>query len=174
MKQYKAADGIFYYTEEKNVKTNVCLCVTSYEGTAETLSIPSQIDSYPVKSIGKKAFLGNRYLRHIIFPDTIEAVGDWAFSRCYGLRKITVPRQEIAFGKQVFQKSNQLYDISIEGNDGTFDRLLATAVTMLEAEYLLTPLHVGSSKWCRNLDARIMAMLSESEESALKNLVYCA
>ena len=174
MKQYKAADGIFYYTEEKNAKTDVCLCITSYEGTAETLSIPSQIDSCSVKTIGKKAFLGNRYLRHIIFPDSIEAVGDWAFSRCYGLQKITMPKREISFGRQVFQKSNQLYDISIEGNDGTFDRLLAAAVTILEAEYLLTPLHVGSSKWCRNLDARIMAMLRESEESALKNLVYCA
>lgn len=174
MKQYKAADGIFYYTEEKNAKTDVCLCITSYEGTAETLSIPSQIDSCSVKTIGKKAFLGNRYLRHIIFPDTIETVGDWALSRCYGLQKITIPKRDITFGRQVFQKSNQLSDISIEGNDGSYDRLLAMAVTMLEAEYLLTPPRVGSSKWCRNLDARIMAMLRESEESALKNLVYCA
>lgn len=174
MKQYKAAEGAFYYTEEKSTKADVCLCITAYDGMAETLSIPSQIDSHPVKTIGKKAFLGNRYLRHIIFPDTIEAVGDWAFSRCYGLQKITMPKREISFGKQVFQKSNQLYDISIEGNDGTFDRLLAAAVTILEAEYLLTPLHVGSGKWCRNLDARIMAVLGESEESALKNLVYCA
>lgn len=173
-KQYKAAEGTFYYTEEKSTKTDVCLSITAYEGIAETLSVPSQIDSYPVKIIGKKAFLGNRYLRHIILPDTIEAVGDWAFSRCYGLQKITMPKRELSFGRQVFQKSNQLYDISIEGNDGTFDRLLAAAVTILEAEYLLTPLHVGSSKWCRNLDARIMAMLSEHEESALKNLVYCA
>ncbi len=84
MKQYKAADGAFYYTEEKNTQTDVSLCITAYEGMAETLSIPPQIDSYTVKAIGKKAFLGNRYLRHIIFPDTIEMVGDWAFSRCYG------------------------------------------------------------------------------------------
>ena len=173
-KQYKAAEGAFYFTEEKATKTDACLCITAYEGMAETLSVPSQIDSYPVKTIGKKAFLSNRYLRHIILPDTIETVGDWAFSRCYGLQKITMPKREIAFGKQVFQKSNQLYDISIEGNDGTFDRLLAVAVTMLEAEYLLTPLHVGCNKWCRNLDARIIAVLREPEESALKNLVYCA
>lgn len=173
-RQYKAADGAFYYIEEKTTKTDACLCITAYEGMAETLSVPPQMDSYPVKTIGKKAFLGNRYLRHIILPDTIETVGDWAFSRCYGLQKITMPKRELSFGKQVFQKSNQLYEISIEGNDGTFDRLLAAAVTMLEAEYLLTPLHVGSNKWCRNLDARIMAVLRESEESALKNLVYCA
>ena len=174
MKQYKAADGVFYYMEEKKAKTDVCLCITSYEGIAGTLSIPSQIDSYPVTSIGKKAFLGNRHLRNIIFPDMIEAVGDWAFSRCYGLQKITMPKREISFGRQVFQKSDQLYEISIEGNDETFNRLLAAAVTMLEAEYLLTPMQIGSSKWCRNLDARIMAVLRESEESALKNLVYCA
>ena len=174
MKQYKAADGAFYYTEEKNTKADVSICITAYEGTAETLSVPSQIDSYPVKTIGKKAFLGNRYMRHIIFPDTIETVGDWALSRCYGLQKITIPKRDITFGRQVFQKSNHLNDISIERNDGSYDRLLAMAVTMLEAEYLLTPPHVGSSKWCRNLDARIMAVLREPEESALKNLVYCA
>ena len=174
MKQYKAADGVFYYTEEKSTKTDVSICITAYEGMTETLSVPPQIDSYPVKTIGKKAFLGNRYMRHIIFPDTIDTVGDWALSRCYGLQKITIPKQEITFGRQVFQKSNQLYDISIEGNDGSYNRLLAMAVTMLEAEYLLTPPHVGSSKWCRNLDARIMAVLREPEESALKNLVYCA
>ena len=174
MKQYKASDGAFYYTEEKNTKADVSICITAYEGTAETLSVPPQIDSYPVKTIGKKAFLGNRYLRHIIFPDTIETVGDWALSRCYGLQKITIPKRDITFGRQVFQKSNQLSDISIEGNDGSYDRLLAMAVTMLEAEYLLTPPRVGSSKWCRNLDARIMAVLREPEESALKNLVYCA
>lgn len=174
MKQYKAADGAFYYTEEKNSKTDVSICITAYEGMTATISVPPQIDSYPVKTIGKKAFLGNRYIRNIFFPDTIETVGDWALSRCYGLRKITIPKREITFGRQVFQKSNQLYDISIEGNDGSYDRLLAMAVTMLEAEYLLTPLHVGSSKWCRNLDARIMAVLREPEESALKNLVYCA
>ena len=174
MKQHESADGIFYYTEEKNANADVSLCITGYEGMAETLSVPSQIDSYPVKTIGKKAFLGNLYFRHIIFPETIEAIGDWAFSRCYGLRKITVPRREIAFGKQVFQKSNQLYNISIKGWEKTFDRLLAAAVTMLEAEYLLTPLHVGEDKWCKNLDARIMAVLREPEESALKNLVYCA
>lgn len=174
MKQYKAADGAFYYTEEESTKTDVSICITAYEGTAETISVPSQIDSYPVKTIGKKAFLGNRYMRHIIFPDTIETVGDWALSRCYGLQKITIPKRDITFGRQVFQKSNHLNDISIEGNGGSYDRLLAMAVTMLEAEYLLTPPHVGSSKWCRNLDARIMAVLREPEESALKNLVYCA
>ncbi len=174
MKQYKAADGAFYYTEGKNTKADVSICITAYEGTAETLFVPSQIDSYPVKTIGKKAFLGNRYMRHIIFPDTIETVGDWALSRCYGLQKITIPKRDITFGRQVFQKSNHLNDISIEGNDGSYDRLLAMAVTMLEAEYLLTPPHVGSSRWCRNLDARIMAVLREPEESALKNLVYCA
>ncbi len=173
-KQYKAADGAFYYTEEKSTETDVCICITAYEGMAETLFVPPQIDSYPVKTIGKKAFLGNRYMRHIIFPDTIETVGDWAFSRCYRLRKITMPKREISFGRQVFQKSNQLYEISIEGNEGSSARLLAVAVTMLEAEYLLTPPHVGESKWCRNLDARIMEVLRESEESALKNLVYCA
>ncbi|MCM1253195.1 MAG: leucine-rich repeat domain-containing protein [Clostridium sp.] len=173
-KRYETSDGVFYYIGEKDAGLGAGLCITAYEGDARTLMLPDRIDSYPVKTVGKKAFLGNRHINHIIFPSTIETVGDWALLGCHELQKITLPKKEIAFGRQVFQKAQRLYEVCIAGNEKETDRLLACAVTMLEAEYLLTPLLVGSDSWYRNLDARIMTVLKESEESALKNLVYCA
>lgn len=175
IKQYELPEGILSYI---NVgKTNEAdngLCITAYEGISGKLLIPARIDGYPVKAIGKKAFLGNRHLCHIILPDTIEAVGDWAFSRCHMLQGITVPKREICFGRQVFQKSGRLQEISIAGEDGETAKLLAAAVTTLEAEYLLSPLQAGSDNWYQSLDARILTLLEEPEEGALRNLVYCA
>lgn len=150
------------------------LCITGYEGTEERLYIPAQIGEYKVKAIGNKAFLDNRMLSRIILPDTIEEIGSWAFSRCRRLKEIALPRREIAFANRVFYKTEALREISVEGRGQTVAKLLAAAVTVLDAEYLVQPLQAGSDKWYQSLDARILTILKESEDSALKNLVYCA
>lgn len=179
-KQYELQDGIIYYNEydRRSVKEDPFLCITAYEGTAEFLAIPPQIDSKPVTAIAKKAFWGNRCLQHIVLPDTIDSVGDWAFSACYMLRDITLPYRDIDFGKQIFHKSEKLHEIFISDSfmekDKALPKLLAMAVTTLEAEYLINPLQAGNDNWYQNLDSKILTVLNESEESALKNLVYCA
>ncbi|MBD5522512.1 MAG: leucine-rich repeat protein [Lachnospiraceae bacterium] len=179
-KQYELQDGIIYYIEtaRRDVRSDTSICITAYEGTAEFLAIPSQIDNKTVTAIAKKAFWGNRYLQHIVLPDTLDFVGSWAFSACYMLRDITLPYNEINFEKQIFHKSEKLNDIfisdSIMEKDKALPKLLAMAVTALEAEYLLNPIQAGSDNWYQNLDSKILTVLNESEESALKNLVYCA
>lgn len=179
-KQYELQDGIIYYIEtaRRDVRPDTSLCITAYVGTAEFLTIPSRIDNKPVIAIAKKAFWGNRCLQHIVLPDTIDSVGDWAFSACYMLRDITLPYKEINFGKQIFHKSEKLHEIyisdSVMEKDKALPKLLAMAVTTLEAEYLVKPLQAGSDNWYQNLDSKILTVLNESEESALKNLVYCA
>lgn len=181
-KQYELPEGIIYYSDctASNCKKNETVCITAYEGNLAQLIIPSQINGMTVSAIGRKAFLGNRCLFSITLPDTIETIGDWAFSRCYMLQNITLPKKKIDFGNQVFQKSNKLDEIYIvEINAAmrsniSLARLMASTVTILEAEYLLSPLEAGSSNWYQNLDSRILTVLRESEDSALKNLVYCA
>ena len=179
-KKYELSDGAIYYIDNagRTVKPDTSLCITSYEGTAEFLAIPSQIDNKPVTAIAKKAFWGNRCLQHIVLPDALDSVGDWAFSACYMLRDITLPYREINFGKQIFHKSENLHEIFISDavmeKNKALPKLLAMAVTILEAEYLINPLQAGSDNWYQNLDSKILTVLNESEESALKNLVYCA
>ena len=104
MKQYYLTEGLFFCQKEKNN----CFSIVGYEGDTGELLIPMQIEGIPVISIGKKAFLRNRHLQHVILPDSIEQIGDWAFSGCLLLRKVTMPKKAITFGSHIFQKTDSL------------------------------------------------------------------
>lgn len=153
------------------------VCIMGYEGTGALLVIPENIEDVPVCGIAKKAFLGNRSLQHIILPETIEWIGDWAFCNCAQLRRIEFLGHSVRFGKGLFSKDNKLNEI-IFGSDQEKmpvpSRLLAVAVTLLDAEYLLDMAQTGCDEWYSRFDGRLLSFLAESSENALKSLVYCA
>lgn len=148
--------------------------VISYEGTASRLHIPDQIDGCPVTAVEKKAFWGNRSLQYISLPDTVKEIGDWAFAGCRMLQEIRLPKREMRIGNQIFKDSGRLKRIFAGAAQNGLARLLAAAVTDMGAGYLLDPLQAGSRAWYQSLDARILDILRDQEETALKNLVYCA
>ena len=153
------------------------VCITGFDGTDAFLVIPEIIDGRVVCGIGRKAFLGNRSLQHIMLPQTLEWIGDWAFGNCTQLRRVEFPRRSLRLGKGLFAKDERLYEITCgSGEKATFfpSRLLAVAVTMLDAEYMLDMTQVGCAEWYGRLDNRILTVLMEPAENALKNLVYCA
>lgn len=167
--QYETSEGIYFYRIENNK-----ISITAFEGNAVSVTVPNQIADMPVTIIAKKAFFGNRYLQHIVLPDSIEQIGDWAFSRCSALQTLSLPGKELSIGRQVFQKTENLQEITYDGCSKGLSRLLAASVTMLGVEYLMNPEQAGNAKWYQNFDNRMLTVLRESEENALKNLVYCA
>lgn len=44
-----------------------------------------------LKSISSKAFYGNKQLKRISFPKSLEVIGEDAFKRCSSLEEIMVP-----------------------------------------------------------------------------------
>ena len=165
-------NGILSYTIIDN-----SVCITGFEGTDAFLVIPEIIDGRAVCGIGRKAFLGNRSLQHIILPGTIEWIGEWAFGNCAQLRRVEFPCHPVQFGKGLFARDERLYEITCDSGDKEIffpSRLLALAVTMLDAEYMLDMTQAGCAEWYNRLDSRILAVLMEPAENALKNLVYCA
>lgn len=151
--------------------------IMGYEGTGLSLVIPETIEGTSVRVIGKKAFLGNRSLQHITLPGTIEWIGDWAFCNCVQLQRVEFPCRPIRLGKSLFAKDVRLYEITSSSDEKkkTFPgRLLAAAVTLLNAEYLLDMTQAGSAEWYGQFDNRLLAVLMEPAENALKDLVYCA
>lgn len=165
-------NGILIYIIEDNK-----ICITGYEGTDSFLSVPKVIEEYPVCGIGKKAFLSNRSLQHIVLPETIEWIGDWAFCGCMQLRSVEFPYCQIRLGKGIFAKDAKLREIDCSSemvNTSFSKRLMAAAVTLLEADYLLDIIQAGKTEWYEQLDNRLLTLLMEPVENALKDLVYCA
>lgn len=151
--------------------------IMGYEGTGLSLVIPETIEGTSVCVIGKKAFLGNRSLQHIVLPGTIEWIGDWAFCNCVQLHRMEFPCRPIRLGKGLFTKDEKLYEItcSFDKKKISFPgRLMAAAVTLMDAEYLLDMTQAGSAEWYRQFDSRLLTLLMEPAENALKDLVYCA
>ena len=170
--EYQVENGTLTYIIEDNNAF-----ITGFVGSSVSLEIPESIEGVSVCGIGKKAFFGNRSLQHIILPETIEWIGDWAFCNCAQLQRIEFPRRPLRLGKGLFARDEKLYEITCESGNkkNTFPgRLLAVAVTLMDAEYLLDMMQAGCVEWYRQFDNRLLALLMEPAENALKNLVYCA
>ncbi len=59
------------------------------------LSIPDEINGYPVTGIGKHAFAGCEELTSIMIPSNVTSIGYGAFEGCYGLTNVILRMESI-------------------------------------------------------------------------------
>ena len=59
-----------------------------YTGQANDIAIPDYYDGIPVISIGKEAFMDNKTLTSVKFPETVYALGTRAFKGCSSLKSV--------------------------------------------------------------------------------------
>ena len=86
--------------------------ITAYnKKNSDVVVIPSEIEGYPVVSIGKEVFAKSR-ISEIVFPNTIRALLKSAFEDCRNLKKITLPEGLIHIGDNCFNGSG-LMEIEI-------------------------------------------------------------
>lgn len=65
--------------------------ITDYTGSATELVIPSEIDGYPVTSIGNHAFENCSFLIGVTIPEGVKNIDELAFNHCTSLEKIDIP-----------------------------------------------------------------------------------
>lgn len=124
-------DGLVY---EIN---NEMVTITGYTGSATEISIPSEIDGYPVTNIGHNAF-SNCYeigiesitipstvisigdgafeystVKNLILSEGIENIGDFAFSYCRSIESIKIPSSIKKIGYGAFWGCDNLTNITI-------------------------------------------------------------
>ncbi len=66
------------------------IIITAYKGKETTVTVPTQIDGYPVTAIGEHAFQ-NTAIVSVILPSSIKSVGWFAFYGCFGLEIVAIP-----------------------------------------------------------------------------------
>lgn len=78
---------IFEYTVDDDGNATI----TKYSGNVSALTIPDDVDGYPVVAIGANAFRGNEYLQSVVVPDGVTSIGEEAFSECPKLQSAVLP-----------------------------------------------------------------------------------
>ena len=64
--------------------------ITAYKGKATTVTVPTEIDGYPVTAIDDHAFQ-NTAIVSVIIPGSVKSVGWFAFYGCFSLEIVAVP-----------------------------------------------------------------------------------
>ncbi len=67
--------------------------LTEYGLTLKTLNIPEAINGKTITSIDEKAFVNNKIIESINVPNTINSIGNGAFSGCSSLTEVTFGEQ---------------------------------------------------------------------------------
>lgn len=172
-KELEIAGGSLYYEQMHNG-----IVITRFQGLGSEVQIPQCIDTLPVISIAKKAFLSKKNICKISLPDTIEEVGDWAFAYCDNLEQVELSGHAIRFGRAVFLDCGKLKSLCVGSRNiqqviDPVAPLLAAAVTSMQASYLLDLEEAGSSEWFAKWDARMLEMLNRPDAEGFSRQVLC-
>ena len=76
--------------------------ITAYDGLAEELSIPSELDGITVTAIDRRGFWQAYNLVSVTIPDSITFIGDSTFNGCESLTSVVIPGSVTYIGEKAF------------------------------------------------------------------------
>ena len=98
------------------------LTITSYNGVAENVTVPLEIDGLETKSISANAFFNKTSVISVNIPNTVEIIGDNCFSGCENLQKVTIPASVTEISETAF---SGCADVTIHCYNGSYAQTYA-------------------------------------------------
>ena len=92
------------------IYSNQKIGIVRYNGYAEEVIIPKEIDGLPVVSVQKHAFAATDIVVAEV-PENVETIGDEAFGICEELETIKLPKSLKSLGRGVFKGCNTLKSV---------------------------------------------------------------
>ena len=93
--------------------------ITGYNGTAESVTIPSSLDGNTITTIGDEAFKDCTGLMGIVIPGSVTTIGARAFQGCWRLNAISISNQVLGIEQDAFYDCSQVGKIEIFGFAGS-------------------------------------------------------
>ena len=87
--------------------------ITKYIGLGGVVTIPDNIDGYPVTNIGNSTFSSCSNLTSMVIPDSVTSIGDYAFSGCSILTSVVIPDSVTSIGEGAFEKCELFSSVEI-------------------------------------------------------------
>jgi hypothetical protein len=177
--EWNVDGGSIYYRKETEG-----IYITRYRGRIKELMLPDRIEDTLVIGIRKKSFLGCKSLQYVKLPSYLYHIEEWSFAQCSFLKTVVMPKRKILFGQGVFLKDKRLRHLYLLEENRSLPRifsieetqyanLLAASQQVLEAEYLLNPMAVGTKEWIDKWDFRMLSILHEEDEEGYQKMVLC-
>ena len=79
----------------------------------ETLDVPADFEGFPLKEVDPEAFSNLVATREIALPDSIEAIGAYAFRGCENLERLVLPARTTTFSSSWVSKCPNLTELSL-------------------------------------------------------------
>lgn len=76
--------------------------IIRYTGDGSGITVPKEIDGFPVISIGNDAFADLKSTRSITVPNGVKTIGDDAFNNCRELMSVELPDSVTKIGERAF------------------------------------------------------------------------
>ncbi len=95
-------------------------CITGYEGTSATLTVPTELNGVKVAAIGEGAFKDATLLAEVVIPDgSITSIASKAFEGCTGLKSVDIAPTvtTIADDAFVLAKETEVTQKDADGKD---------------------------------------------------------
>lgn len=86
--------------------------VSKYLGSSTSVTVPSEINGYPVGGIGAYAFV-QQSVTSVTLPDSIEYIDTGAFAACQSLQTINIPSEIRELGQDAFFLCNKLNGVTL-------------------------------------------------------------
>ena len=117
-------DGVRYSVNDDNTTVTVAGYPSGSKPTGD-LTIPESVTyggiSYPVTSIGNRAFSDCSGLTSVTIPNSVTEIGGWVFRGCSGLTSVTIPNSVTEIGKYAFGSCSGLTSIKVESGNSVYD-----------------------------------------------------
>lgn len=152
--------------------------ITGMEGDALSVRIPESIEGREVTTIGKKAFLSCGQIEEIHLPDTVHIMEDWAFASCKHLRRISLKKGDLSFGKGIFKGCDAIREIHLRSPEYDTEQpglgfLFAAGFYLLDTPYLADAERAGTKEWYEIWDARMRAIMEMPDKAGFSKMLLC-
>ena len=129
--------------------------ITNYVGSNSKVTIPKEINDYPVTEIGRSAFNGNDSVTEIELPEGMLAIDYAAFRECRKLKSINLPDSIEEIDDMAFYECTSLEKITLPLNLETISEYLFYGCENLSYIYIpegVTKIETNAFNWCYDLN----------------------
>ncbi|MBQ6678135.1 MAG: leucine-rich repeat protein [Clostridia bacterium] len=163
---YAGTSGSYTYSVSGGEAT-----IIGFSGSGD-VTIPSEIDGYPVTAIGERAFFHKLSLTSVVIPDSVRAIADYSFMSNPSLVSVTIGNGVTDVGLEAFMSCTKLETLKFGNSLRRIGSAAFCACDLLEEVIIPDSVEIIGSGSFTNCTVLKTVKLGKSVYEIEKNAFY--